>query len=427
MKKLIGTVVVAALLATTAFAEGISFGQWGRGLFSVGNASAGDKNEVTSWISQSWGGASPRLGLAVKGNSENVGFAVDFHVNGKNSTVVKGYSEGTDANVTINPITLGDNAFIWVKPIEMLTISLAASDDRNVLRSGACFGLYNFARIGAVGKTNDDGFIFPGLLNKNVSVVATPIEGLTIGAGFDSWIGNPSKDLKGANRTINGTDDNGNRLVDQIGRTLGIAGAYTIADIGTIKAGLSTHGKGANKDGEKKDLIKIYGAFELTSVENVFVAVGATIPVGGTYSYDSTTGKVGNQAIKINAYGRLSMIENLTINLSASLAINAADNKPGDVKKDGAFGFGFGGEVEYALSNGITVFGDVRYANGILLDQTSADKKDTLTFGAGLWKGFSNGNFGVAFEATTNGVNAQADIYDNAMAWQVPVRWEYSF
>jgi len=421
MKKLIGTVVVAALLATTAFAEGISFGQWGRGLFSVGNASAGDKNEVTSWISQSWGGASPRLGLAVKGNSENVGFAVDFHVNGKNSTVVKGYSEGTDANVTINPITLGDNAFIWVKPIEMLTISLAASDDRNVLRSGACFGLYNFARIGAVGKTNDDGFIFPGLLNKNVSVVATPIEGLTIGAGFDSWIGNPSKDLKGANRTINGTDDNGNRLVDQIGRTLGIAGAYTIADIGTIKAGLSTHGKGANKDGEKKDLIKIHAAFELTAVENVYAAVGATIPVGGTYG---ATG--GNEnPIQIKAYGRLSMIENLTINLSAALALNSGDKK--ELKKDGAFGFGFGAEVEYALSNGITVFGDVRYANGILLSGTSADKSDTLTFGAGLWKGFSNGNIGVAFEGTTNGVNAQADIYDNAFAWQVPVRFEYSF
>jgi hypothetical protein len=410
MKKLIGTVVVAALLASAAFAEGISFGQWGRGLWSIGNAKAesGDKNEVTSWISQSWGGPSPRLGLAVKGNSENVGFAVDFHVNGTNEI-----EYATDKKV--RPITLGDNAFIWVKPIEMLTISLAASDDRNVLRSGACFGLYNFARIGAVGATNDDGFIFPGLLNKNVSVVATPIDGLTIGAGFDSQFGKPA------------AVKDGNRLVDQLGRTLGIAAAYTIGDIGTVKAGLSTHGKGANKDGEKKDLIKIYGAFELTSVENVFVAVGATIPVGGTYSYDSTTGKVGNQAIKINAYGRLSMIENLTINLSASLAINAADNKPGDVKKDGAFGFGFGGEVEYALSNGITVFGDVRYANGILLDQTSADKKDTLTFGAGLWKGFSNGNFGVAFEATTNGVNAQADIYDNAMAWQVPVRWEYSF
>ena len=393
MKKLIGTVVVAALLATTAFAEGLSFGAWNTGLFVVGNSSDGvDKNGVTSWVTQRWGAEAPRTSLAIKGDSENVGFALDIHGNGKT-------------------LDMGDNAFVWVKPIEWLKVSLAAKDDRNVLRTGACFGLYNFLRIGAVGKTNDDGFIFPAFLNKNVSAVATPIDGLTIGAGFNSPIQ--------ANAPLS---TEGNRFVDHVGRSLGVAAAYTIADIGTIKAGLEAKGKGANKDGESKDLINIAAAFELTAVENVYVAVGAVIPVGGTY----TSGSNANP-IQIKAYGRLSMIENLTINITAGIGLNCADGKPGDAKADGAFAFGFGAEVEYALSNGITVFGDVRYANGILQSGSSADKADTLTFGAGLWKNYSNGDFGVAFEATTNGQSGRATIYDNALAWAVPVRWTVSF
>ena len=101
MKKLIGTVAVAALLATAAFAEGISFGSWGRGLFIVGNGKSADhagSNSVTSWIGQSWGGPSPRTALGVSGSSDNMGFNMDIHGNG-------------------DGLGMGDNALIWAKPL----------------------------------------------------------------------------------------------------------------------------------------------------------------------------------------------------------------------------------------------------------------------------------------------------------------------
>ncbi|MCR5045776.1 MAG: hypothetical protein K6A42_04305 [Treponema sp.] len=417
MKKLIGTVAVAALLATAAFAEGISFGSWGRALWIVGNAAeksadgakdTGDTG-VTSWLGQSWGGASPRTALAVKGSSDNVGFALDIHAN------------GADWN-------LGDNALVWVKPIDMLKITFSGKDDTNLLRGDACFGLWNFRRLGSVSTAGgSEGYIFPALLNKRVSVVATPIEGLTVGYGFDCAIGdvNPKADS--------------DRFVDQIGRTSAFAAAYTIANIGTVKLGFQAQGKGYDKNGgingERKDKMEIDAAFELTMLEKVYAAIGTKIPLGGTFGkyadlYEDGKLYVANESpVFVNLYTRLNLIDNLAINVIGGLMLNSKDTKKGDFKSSGAFGFRFGVEGEYTLSNGIGFFAQVEYANGIWMKSDSSDKNDCLTFGLGATKGFSNGVIGVAFEGTTNGyglyggkITANDDFH-----FEVPVKIEYWF
>ena len=408
MKKLIGTVAVAALLATAAFADGISFGSWGRGLFQVGNAKydGDDSNTVTSWLGQSWGGAGPRTALVVNGSSENVGFSLDLHGNGSG-------------------LGIGDNALIWVKPIDAVKVVLAAANDSNWLRSDAAFGLWNWDRIGPVGSEDEEGFIFPAILNKNLAVAITPIEGLFIGVGINSQIadsdwGGPHANATDGKNANNFTVSDGNRFVDYLGRTIGFAASYTIADIGTIKAGVQGQGKGLNKDFESKDLIEIDAAFELTAIENVYIALGAKVPLMG--NYNATTGA---DPIQINVYGRLGMIENLTINLLGGFKLNSGDVK--EKEKDGAVGFRFGGEVEYAFSNGISVFGEVSYANGVYMVKSSADNQDTLGFGVGLWKGFSNGLIGVAFQGATNAYGRNALNKVDDLAWEVPVKFEYWF
>ena len=412
MKKLIGTVAVAALLATAAFAEGISFGSWGRALWIVGTAQEADNgdNTVTSWLGQSWGGPSPRVGLSVSGSSDNMGFNVDFHANGNGG------------------IDLGDNCLIWSKPIEMLKIIFAGKNDQNPLRRDAAFGLWNWDRIGAVGAVDEEGWLFPSLMkDKEVSVEVTPIEGLKVVAGIDCLLG----DWGGL------APAEGERFVDQLGRTFAVAAAYSISNIGTAQVGFRSLGKGFDKEGgynaDRKDAFEIDASFELTMLEKVFVGAGLRLPLGGTFGAaadlygDGDLYAWNTQPVLVTLHSRLSLIDNLTINVLAGLKLNNADLKEGDFKAGGAFGFRFGGEVEYGFSNGLGVFAEVEYANGIWMASSSADNNDTLTFGLGVTKGFSNGVIGVAFEGTTNDYGRQALKNADDFAWEVPFRLEYWF
>lgn len=415
MKKLIGTVAVAALLATAAFAEGISFGSWGRGLFIVGNGKSADhegSNSVTSWIGQSWGGPSPRTALGISGSSDNMGFNLDLHGNG-------------------DGLQIGDNALIWAKPVDAVKIVLAAKNDQNWLRNDlAAYGLWGWDRLGCV-DGNGEGFVFPAILNKNLAVSVTPIEGLFIGFGFNTSFGNYDNTGAGPGNITEYSYDSGNRLIDQLGRTSAFAASYTLANIGTIKAGVQFQGKKYNKDGERKDRIEIDAAFEFNAIETVKAAIGAKIPLIG--NYNTGTLKVAGvdttvysaQPIELNLAANLNFIDNLTIHFISGFKFNAPNAN--DLKQDGALGFMIGGGADYGFSNGLGVFADVRYASNIYKSFSTADKKDNLVFGAGVTKGFSNGVIGVAFEGSTNANGRNVFVYEGDLAWEIPVKFEYWF
>ncbi len=411
MKKLIGTVAVAALLATAAFAEGISFGSWGRGLFIVGNGKSADhpgSNSVTSWIGQSWGGPSPRTALGVSGSSDNMGFNMDIHGNG-------------------DGLGMGDNALIWAKPVDAVKIVLAAKNDQNWLRNDlAAYGLWGWDRLGVVGDVGE-GFIFPSTLNKNLAVSVTPIEGLFIGFGFNTSFGSWSNTNAGPGNITEYSYDSGNRLIDQLGRTSAFAASYTLANIGTIKAGVQFQGKKYNKDGERKDRIEIDAAFEFNAIETVKAAIGAKIPLIGNYNQNTVnnTTVYGAQPIELNLAANLNFIDNLTIHVVSGFKFNAPNAN--DLKQDGALGFMIGGGADFGFSNGLGVFADVRYASNIYKSFSTADKKDNLVFGAGVTKGFSNGVIGVAFEGSTNANGRNDFVYNGDLAWEIPVKFEYWF
>lgn len=402
MKKIISVLTGLALVAGAAMADGITFGSWGRGLWNVA-ANSGD--DVVTDMHQSWGGAAPRTGISVSGSTENVGFAVDMHANGASG------------------IGLGDNALIWVKPIEQIKI-VAGKKDQNELRGDAAFGLWNWDRIGAAGAMGLEGWTFPDVFDGNgVAVVAYPVDGLTVGAGIPL--------------SLNCT---GATLEDTYAHGANYAAAYAIDGVGTIKAAYMTKAKAKDKDGKDKDYGVIAAAFDLTIVDGLYASVGAQIPTAHVFTSldidlkDPMNPKVTASDVPtvVNAYARYSL-DALAVHLAVGTKLNTFDvkkaKKGDDAALDGQVGFAIGAGADYSLDNGIGFFGDVRYANGIYMKNTSADKSDCLTLGLGVEKNFSNGKIGIAFEGATNGKNGYGryTYEDDAFAWEIPVKVEYWF
>lgn len=401
MKKIISVLTGLALVAGAAMADGITFGSWGRGLWNVA-ANSGD--DVVTDMHQSWGGLAPRTGISVSGSTENVGFAVDMFANGANGDKDK------DTGIT-KGITIGDNALIWVKPIEQIKI-VAGKKDQNELRGDAAFGLWNWDRIGAVDKMVLEGWTFPDVFDgEGVAVVAYPIDGLTVGAGIPL-------SLSGAGATLEDTYAHGANY----------AAAYAIDGIGTIKAAYMTKATAKDKDGKDKDYGVIAAAFDLTMVDGLYASVGAQIPTAHVFfEPKSLDDKLKDEPTVVNAYARYSL-DALAVHLAVGTKLNTFDlnkTKKEDAA-DGNVGFAIGAGADYSLDNGIGFFGDVRYANGVYMKNTSADKSDCLTLGLGVEKNFSNGKIGIAFEGATNG-NGRYTYEDNAFAWEIPVKVEYCF
>lgn len=394
MKKIISVLTGLALVAGAAMADGITFGSWGRGLWNVA-ANSGD--DVVTDMHQSWGGAAPRTGISVSGSTENVGFAVDMFANGANG------------------IDLGDNALIWVKPIEQIKI-VAGKKDQNELRGDAAFGLWNWDRIGAAGAMGLEGWTFPDVFDGNgVAVIAYPVDGLTVGAGIPL-------SLEGTGATLENTYAHGANY----------AAAYAIDGIGTIKAAYMTKATAKDKDGKDKDYGVIAAAFDLTMVDGLYASVGAQIPTAHVFTSlditDPMKPKVTDVPTVVNAYARYSL-DALAVHLAVGTKLNTYDTNKDKMEDllDGNVGFAIGAGADYSLDNGIGFFGDVRYANGVYMKNTSADKSDCLTLGLGVEKNFSNGKIGIAFEGATNGKGRYPLKDNDAFAWEIPVKVEYLF
>lgn len=394
MKKVITVAALAAAVAGLASAD-ISFGSWGRGLW-ITAANSGDGDIVTD-VHQSWGGDAPRTALAVSGDSDNVGFKLDIHSNG-------------------GGINQGDNAYIWVKPIEQVKLYMGKMDV-NALRGDVAYGLWNWDRLGCVDKRiGGEGWTFPAFVKgSGVSIQATPVEGLTLVADIPLYLDGTAK-----------------KFSDTYGRSAKYAAAYDIKDVGTFKLGLETQLRKTKTDEtESKENVQIDVAFDVSAVENASISVGARIPTlnGAVKWEENGETKTGYNNPYVTLGGSYKA-DALTAHLLAGVAINAADAKE---NKDDALGFSFGVGADYDLGEGLGVFADVRYANGIWMNSTSADNSDNLVFGLGVEKGWSNGKIGIAFEGSTNS-NGRYEYKDDkgadkadAFAWEIPVKFEYWF
>ena len=421
MKKLIGTVAVAALLASAAFAE-ISFGAgYLNSRYFIGSDESGN---VVSTFGQQWGLGGPRFSaFNISGDSEHAGFMGEIQHNGYDWAI--------------------GQSFTYIKPIEQIQLIFGFTD-QNYLRSDNNLMQFDYTRPGAFGI--DEGITFDEFEVSGVGLVIKPIESLMVFAAFDV--------------PFNGSLG---KLNEQIGRTGKLGVGYTIGDIGTIKAGVWAQGKGYNKDGEEKDGVKLGVAFDLTAVDGLFVTVGAKIPLGGA-AYSKKLLSVATvtdpekfaqeaiyaferQSVQLNAGVGLSFIENLSIKLNFASKINAPNWDKGDA--DGNFGFAADLGVDYTFGENWTVFGAVGYASAVynsgyeckygawdakdkvFKDQkTILNTKDCLSFGVGIQKAWSNGTLGIEFVGATNYntvLDNTRDDNSTGFGWMIPIKMQVSF
>ena len=339
MKKLIGTAMLAALLATSAFAE-ISLGGWGRGLWSVfGYDGDAKMTHGISW--DTWGGYIPRVGITVAGDSDNIGFAFSLNADG-------GSIGGMDI------------AYVWAKPWDWLKVSIGEIQD-DTLRVNAGFGQFNWLRAGFGGIGEDITFRRIGAFGgfgagssfQGAEIALTPVEGLYIAAAFKASSG------EGGDRTTPVTD-----FADVLKQSQYAVG-YKIDDILAIKAQYIGGDSAADNY-----FGWINAAVDLLMIEDNFISIGAYIPTDFDESIDiAAVWHGGFDALSLNALVKAGINDN--------------------------FDLGIGVGVGYDIGNGLGIEADVRTS---LTFPDGADAYGDVTIGAFLSKGFSNGIFGIGAE-----------------------------
>ena len=408
-KTLIAVAAAAALTATSAFAE-ITFGMWTKAvLVPVAN----DGEDYKAGLTQAWSGPARTAGLGV---------------NGVNEEGTAGYTFEIRDQAGEDKINHGDRSVLWVKPIDMVKLSVGYFDDGdNGFRQGSGFGAWDWLRPSRTTDLffNGDNAIMDKKSGDGFIAEVTPIEGLKVMANIPF--------LKTGTYIQDAYD---------IYKKTQIGAAYTIDGTGTLKVlwtGVSEETKVGNKKSDYTGKIGV--AFNLTAVENLNLAIGAKFDIVdedykvGELKYDTATKKYTEGfddwgGSKNKAYFALNASYQVSDAMKVSLAGGVKLFKNSDIDPR----FGIGGGVDYTIMDGLTMNADVRY-----ISETKADgydgEDDAVSFLLGVSKGFSNGSLGVGFEGVTNGIgfseipagkDDKGKVHDGFM-WCVPVVLTFSF
>ena len=408
-KTLIAVAAAAALTATSAFAE-ITFGAWLRVLASP---VAHNGEDAMVGVANSWGWGARTARLNINGTSED----------GKAGFVMGVYNDFEDG------IAQGDDAYLWVKPIDMVKVSVGRFDSpTNGLRGDFCYGSWNWLRP-YNWAFDGEGLTFDGVQNAGLLVEADPIEGLhvfanvpmsatykkaedvykNIQAGFGyaiegvgkfkaQYIGDYSENSKADAAKAkwvlgNKRDDDGNWVLDS---EKNVAPTYVYE---AAKAHEATNNTDVRTTG------KIGVAFDLTAVENLYVTVGARFGIADKdyrpdYLKMAFTAGASYQisdAFKISADGGYVQYQDDCVARDG----DAVDNV-----------YFVGAGVDFAIMEGLNLSADVRYMSNAKAAEKASDLKvygkdgdeGAISFLVGVNKSVgSNGSIGIGFQGATNG------------------------
>ena len=413
MKKLIGTAMLAALLATSAFAE-VSFGAWLRTMIVP---VSGDGDDVKAFMANSWANnlRPARLDITGVTEDERAGMRLQF------------FPEDLKSDGMI-----GDNAYMWVKPWDWLRVSAGKMGDNDTgLRGDFAYGSWQWVRPGNWIR-GDEGLTFSDIGGIGARVELFPVEGLKI-VGFIPYPASAEK----AYKVYEGT---------------AIAAAYSIDGIGRIKA--QWLGKFAKNEAKDKYTGDIEVAFDLTAVENLYLTVGAKIGImDSDYSVDGSKAtyklkdptsagdvpayevdeKPGERSLAERAVVALgvsyNVLENFKISVSGGVAFY---NKVDDLKADPRWNIGLG--LDYGLTDVLSLTADIRYLSKLNYNSEAEaagikDGKDSLSFLIGLdYACSSNAIVGIGFQGATNGNGFAGGNLANGdkFAWAVPLKVQLS-
>ena len=362
-KTLIAVAAAAALTATSAFAE-ITFGAWLRVLASP-VASTG--KDVIAGVENSWGWGARTARIDINGVSEDgkAGFAMNVF------------------NDMSMDISAGDRAVLWVKPVDMIKISVGKYDSPdNGLRGDFCYGSWNWLRPYNWG-FDGEGLTFDGIWRKGMMIEADPIEGL------HAFVVIPMEDANA---------DSYYKKAEDTYRNVQIGFGYAIDGVGKLKAqyiGDDSYTTDAEGDrDETKTTGQIGVAFDLNAVENLYVTVGARF---GIADKDYAPGYL-KMAFTAGASYQVSDAMKFSVDGGYKQYQDKVVGKAGD-KKDNEFFVGAG--VDYTIMDGLNLAADVRYKN---IGYGKEGDDGAISFLVGVNKSVSsNGSLGIGFQGATNG------------------------
>ena len=382
-KTLIAVAAAAALTATSAFAE-ITFGAWLRVLASP-VASTG--KDVIAGVENSWGGGARTARININGTSED----------GKAGFVMGVYNDFESG------LGQGDDAYLWVKPVDTVKVSVGKFDSpTNGLRGDFCYGSWNWLR--PFNWVRDgEGLTFDGIWRSGLMVEADPMEGLHAFAVIPM-----SSSYKSAEETY---------------RNIQVGFGYTIEGVGKLKAqfigdyGYTTKNKTDGYELDKytstgvvtkkkevaydKDQDKTTGqigvAFDITAIENLYVTVGARFGIADKdYAPDY---------LKMEFSAGASYQVSETMKFSVDGGYKQYQDKVLAGNDDSLFSVGAG--VDFTVMDGLAAVADVRYMSNAKAGGKGFGKdgdEGAISFLVGVNKSVSsNGSLGIGFQGATNG------------------------
>ena len=398
-KTLIAVAAAAALTATSAFAE-ITFGAWLRVITGVGS----NGEDVVMGTTNSWGGVRPaRLNAAGTSEDGKAGFKLDFYF--ENDEIW-----GHDYNIRI-----GDNGYLWVKPIDQIQLSIGTFDGGETgFRGDFCYGSWNWLRP-YNWIVEDEGLTFKGSHKNGLMARITPIDNLVVLVQLPvmnaKWGGNNNGYV-----AKTGTEDAKNTAAD-VFKNAAYMASYSIEGVGTLKAGFfgaddekTVEGKKYNQTGT------VNVAFDLNAIENLYVTVGAFFDIA-----DKEMGE-WHEKMKFTAGASYQVSDAMKFSVSGGY-VKYMDKCAWLGNKDNAFQIGAG--VDYVIMDGLTLNADVRYKNV----GYGKDKDDgSVAFLAGVVKSVGgNASLQAGFQGSTNGCGlVQADtgipaVENDDFVWAIPV------
>ncbi|MDY2615551.1 MAG: hypothetical protein SOV76_03190 [Treponema succinifaciens] len=362
-KTLIAVAAAAALTATSAFAE-ITFGAWLRTL-TAPVASNGEDTVVGTANSWGWGARTARIDINGVSEDGKAGFAMNVF------------------NDMSMDISAGDRAVLWVKPVDMIKISVGKYDSPdNGLRGDFCYGSWNWLRPYNWG-FDGEGLTFDGLWRKGMMIEADPIEGL------HAFVVIPMEDANA---------DSYYKKAEDTYRNVQIGFGYAIDGVGKLKAqyiGDDSYTTDAEGDrDETKTTGQIGVAFDLNAVENLYVTVGARFGIADKdYAPDYL-----KMAFTAGASYQVSDAMKFSVDGGYKQYQDKVVGKAGD-EKDNEFFVGAG--VDYTIMDGLNLAADVRYKN---IGYGKEGDDGAVSFLVGVNKSVSsNGSLGIGFQGATNG------------------------
>ena len=378
-KTLIAVAAAAALTATSAFAE-ITFGAWLRTL-TAPVASNGEDTVVGTANSWGWGARTARIDINGVSEDGKAGFAMNVF------------------NDMSMDISAGDRAVLWVKPVDMIKISVGKYDSPdNGLRGDFCYGSWNWLRPYNWG-FDGEGLTFDGIWRTGMMIEADPIEGL------HAFVVIPMEDANA---------DSYYKKAEDTYRNVQIGFGYAIDGVGKLKAqfiGDDSYTTDAEGDrDETKTTGQIGVAFDLNAVENLYVTVGARF---GIADKDYAPGYL-KMAFTAGASYQVSDAMKFSVD-GGYIQYQDDCTVRNDEAVDNVFFVGAG--VDYTIMDGLSLAADVRYMSnvkGINTKDADAVKnfkgygKDydegAISFLVGVNKSVSsNGSLGIGFQGATNG------------------------